>query len=60
MDKLGNGNNIDEMLRKYIAEVEEVASKNEEIVSYCKKLNEEMAKSIQKITPIRRNLYFPT
>ena len=32
MKKLGNGNNIDEMLKKYINKVEEVDEKNNDIV----------------------------
>ena len=60
MKKLGNGNNIDEMLKRYINEVEEVANKNEEIVSYCKKLDNDIAKCTQKIGMVRYNAFRDT
>lgn len=60
MKKLGNGNNIDEMLKRYINEVEEVANKNEEIVSYCKKIDNDIAKCTQKIGMVRYNAFRDT
>ena len=60
MKKLGNGNNVDEMLRAYIFEVEKVAKKNEEIVSYYKGLNEHIAKCTQKIGIVRYNAFRDT
>lgn len=60
MEKLGNGNNIDEMLRAYIYEVEKVANKNEEIVSYCKELDNHIAKCTQKMGMVRYNAFRDT
>ena len=60
MKRLGNGNNVDEILRVYINEVERVANKNEEIVSYCKKLDENVAKCTQKIGMVRYNAFRDT
>lgn len=60
MKRLGNGNNVDEMLRAYIYEVEKVVNKNEEIVSYCKELDEHIAKCTQKIGMVRYNAYRDT
>lgn len=60
MERLGNGNNVDEMLRAYIYEVEKVANKNEEIVSYCKELNNHIAKCTQKIGMVRYNAFRDT
>lgn len=60
MKRLGNGNNVDEILRVYINEVERVANKNEEIVSYCKKLDENIAKCTQKIGMVRYNAFRDT
>ena len=60
MEKLGNGNNVDEMLRAYIYEVEKVANKNEEIFSYCKELDNHIAKCTQKIGMVRYNAYKDT
>lgn len=60
MEKLGSGNNIDEMLRAYIYEVERVTKKNEEIVSYCKELDNHIAKCTQKIGIVRYNAFRDT
>lgn len=60
MERLGNGNNVDEMLRAYIYEVEKVENKNEEIVSYCKELNNHIAKCTQKIGIVRYNAFRDT
>lgn len=60
MKRLGNGNNVDEILRAYINEVEKVANKNEEIVSYCKKLDENISKCTQKIGMVRYNAFRDT
>lgn len=60
MNKLGNGNNIDEMLKGYINEVEKVVNKNEETVSYCRKLDNEVAKCMQKIGMVRYNAFKDT
>ena len=60
MKKLGNGNNVDEILRAYINEVERVENKNEEIVSYCKRLDENVAKCIKKTGMVRYNAFRDT
>ena len=60
MNKLGNGNNIDEMLKNYINEVEKVANKNEEIISYCKRLDKNVSKCIKKIGMVRYNAFRDT
>lgn len=60
MKKLGNGNNVDEMLRAYIFEVEKVAKKNEEIVSYYEGLNEHIARCTQKVGMVRYNAFRDT
>lgn len=60
MNKLGNGNNIDEMLKQYIKEVEKVSNENNEIISYCKKLDNNVAKCTQKIGMVRYNAFKDT
>ena len=60
MNKLGNGNNIEEMLKVYINEVEKVVNKNEEIISYCKRLDKNVSKCIQKIGMVRYNAFRDT
>ena len=58
--KLGNGNNIEEILKSYIKQVEETNSKNEEIISYCNKLNENISLCIKKIGIIRYSAFKDT
>ena len=60
MKKLGNGNNIEEMLKSYVNKVEEVNNKNEEIVKYCKKLDNNISLCIKKIGIVRYNAFKDT
>ena len=60
MNKLGNGNNIDEMMKEYIGKVNSVNARNEEIISYCKTLDENMKKCTQKIGIVRYNAFKDT
>jgi len=60
INKLGNGNNIEEILRKYIDEVEKVREENKEINKYCKNINNNIAKCTQKIGMIRYNAFKDT
>ena len=57
MKKIGNGNNIEEMLKKYITKVEEIDTKNDEIVKYCNKLKDEISLSIKKVGMIRYSAF---
>ena len=57
MIKLGNGNNIEEMLKSYIYKVEDIDVKNQEIQAYCNKLDNDMAKCIQKIGIVRYSAF---
>ena len=60
MKKLGNGNNIDEMLRKYIDRVEDVNNKNKEIVEYCNRLDQSISLCIKKIGMVRYSAFKDT
>ncbi len=60
MNKLGNGNNIDEMLKEYIEKVEEVDKKNEDIMQFCSRLDKEISLSIKKIGMIRYSAFKDT
>ena len=60
MNKLGNGENFDEMLKEYIKKVNTVEAKNEEIISYCKVLDDNMKKCTQKIGIVRYNAFKDT
>lgn len=57
MKKLGNGNNIEEMLKSYIYKVEDIDSKNQEIQAYCSKLDNNISNCIQKIGIIRYSAF---
>mgnify|MGYP004562980991 CR=1 FL=1 len=60
MKKLGNGTNLDEMIKKYINRVEEVDYKNKEILSYCERLDENISECIQKVGIIRYSAFKDT
>lgn len=57
MKKLGNGNNLDEMLKKYLLDVAEIKQDNLEIKAYYTKLDTDIASGIQKIGLIRYNAF---
>ena len=48
MNKLGNGNNIEEIMRDYIIKVEKLEKKNEEIISYCKVIDDNIKDVLKK------------
>lgn len=60
MKKLGNGNNIDDMLREYIDRVEEVNEKNEEIIKYCNRLDKDISLCIRKVGMVRYSAFKDT
>lgn len=60
MTKLGKGENINEMIQKYIKDVENIKKENQEIEDYCQKLDEESKETLKKIGLIRYNAYKDT
>ncbi len=60
MKKLGNGNNIDEILQDYIKRVGIVEAKNEEIISYCKGIEDNIKICNQKMGLVRYNAFKDT
>lgn len=60
MKKLGNGNNIEEMLQKYINKVEDVKGKSEEIFNYCTRLDKDISLCIKKIGMVRYSAFKDT
>ncbi len=60
MKKLGRGEQIDEILKKYIDTVEKVEENQEEIENYCNKLDENMNTCIQKIGLVRYSAFKDT
>ena len=57
MNKLGNGNNVEELIQGYIKKVEMVEARNEEIYSYCKILDSNLKRCTQKIGIVRYNAF---
>ena len=60
MNKLGNGNNLEEMMKEYIKRVNTAEAKNEEIISYCKVIDENIRRCSQKIGLVRYNAFKDT
>ena len=57
MKKMGNGNNLDEMLKKYFDDVKEIKKDNSEIKAYYTKLDSDIASCIQKVGLVRYNAF---
>ncbi|MBR3697073.1 MAG: DUF4446 family protein [Clostridia bacterium] len=57
MKKIGNGKNIDEMLKNYLEEIETIKKDNSEIKAYYTKLDYEISSSIQKVGLVRFNAF---
>ena len=58
--KLGNGQNIVDILKDYINKVNDLDKKDDQIIEYCNKINEEINKNIKKVGLIKYNLYNTT
>ncbi len=57
MKKLGNGSNLDEMMKDYIKDVKEIKKDNAEIKAYYTKLDSDIASCIQKVGLVRYNAF---
>ena len=57
MKKLGNGNNLDEMLKTYLRDVREIKQDNAEIKAYYTKLDNDIASCVQKVGIVRYNAF---
>ena len=57
MKKLGNGSNLDEMMKDYIKDVKEIKKDNSEIKAYYTKLDSDIASCIQKVGLVRYNAF---
>ena len=60
LEKLGNGNNIEEDLETYTYRVEKVEKQNAEIANYVKTLDEDLTRCIQKVGIVRYNAFKDT
>ena len=58
--KVGNGENIQEDLEKFMYKVDKVEKQNAEILGNCSQLSNELEKCIQKIGIIRYNAFKDT
>lgn len=57
MTKLGDGSNIDSMLKKYLEDVREIKKDNEEIKAYYIKLDSDISSCVQKTGLVRYNAF---
>ena len=55
--KLGNGKTIEEDLENYMYKVDRVEKQNAEIIEYCKNLDNELERCIQKVGIVRYNAF---
>lgn len=60
MKKIGNGNNLEDMLKRYINDVEQLEKNTNKIYTYCKELEDNISVCIQKIGIIRYNAFKDT
>lgn len=60
LKKLGNGNNIEEMLKSYIDKVENIEDQNNELMLYCDRLDKDITKCVQKIGVVRYSAFKDT
>ncbi len=60
LKKIGNGQNIQEILERYISKVQEVQKENIELKNYCKQLDEAIVGCIQKVGLVRYSAFKDT
>lgn len=60
MKRLGNGTNLDEMLKQYISSVDRVEQENKNLENACKQNNKNQEKCLQKIGLVRYNAFQDT
>lgn len=60
MRKMGNGNDILEMINKYVDAVEKINLENKELEEYCQKLQNRTDNCIHKIGLVRYNAFKDT
>ncbi len=57
MKKLGNGENMQEILDKHIEKINKTIAKNEELEQFCEKIDTDIKNCIQKVGVYRYNAY---
>lgn len=58
--KMSKGENFEETLKVYMKKVNDVSNRNEEIVKYCQKLDNNISKCIKKVGIVRYNAFKDT
>lgn len=58
--KLGNGKDITEILDSYIKKVDEISNRDDEIIEFCNKLQQESLKTIKKVGLVKYDAYLNT
>ena len=54
--RLGNGEPLNEILKKYIEQVNEIDKKDDQIIEYFNNLNAELSLAIRKVGIVKYNL----
>ena len=60
MKKIGNGDNIQELIEKYMDKINDVETENIKIKNYCNRLDNTLIKCIQKIGIVRYSAFKDT
>lgn len=60
MQKLGNGKNLEEDLSNFMYKVDRVEKQNAEIMNFCKNLDDDLTKCIQKVGIVRYSAFKDT
>lgn len=60
MKKIGNGKNLEEDLENFMYKVDRVEKQNAEITNFCKNLDEDISKCIQKFGIVRYSAFKDT
>ena len=60
MKKLGNGTDIEQILNNRLDEVKFVRDQNQEILDYCRKLDEDFKQTISKVGIVRYSAFKDT
>ena len=55
--KMSRGNNFEETLNVYMKRVNDVSERNEEIIKYCQRLDNNISKCIKKVGIVRYNAF---
>lgn len=60
LKRIGKGTDLSDTLNEYMDKTEQVQQRNQEIIEYCKRINEDMTKCIQKVGIVRYSAFKDT